>query len=40
MSVRERGPLWVVYPREHFPELQAPEYNDRWAWQLRSLEIK
>lgn len=40
MSVRDRGPLWIVYPREDFPEVQAPEYNDRWAWQLRSLEIK
>lgn len=40
MPVRDRGPLWIVYPRDDFPELQQPEYNDRWAWQLRSLEIR
>lgn len=40
MSRRDRGPLWIVYPRSDFPELQAPEYNDRWAWQLRTLEIQ
>lgn len=40
MSVRDRGPLWVVYPRDDFPELQQPEYNDRWAWQLRSIAIE
>ena len=40
MSVRERGPLWIVYPRDEFPELQQPEFNDRWAWQLRALEIE
>ncbi|QQR38720.1 molybdopterin-dependent oxidoreductase [Devosia rhizoryzae] len=40
MSVRDRGPLWIVYPRSDFSELQAPEYNDRWAWQLRTLEIE
>lgn len=40
MKVRDRGPLWVVYPREDHPELQAPEYNDRWAWQLRELHVQ
>lgn len=40
MSVRDKGPLWVVYPRDDFPELQQPEYNDRWAWQLRSIAIE
>jgi hypothetical protein len=40
MSVRERGPLWIVYPRDEFAELQQPEFNDRWAWQLRALEIE
>jgi hypothetical protein len=32
--------LWIVYPRDEFPELQQPEFNDRWAWQLRALEIE
>ncbi len=37
---RDRGPLWVVYPRDSFPELVDEKHNFKWIWQLRSLEIK
>lgn len=39
MSVREKGPLWVVYPRHAFPVLATPKYNARWIWQLREIVI-
>lgn len=40
LTVRDKGPIWIVYPRDQHRELQGPEMNDRWIWQLRSLEIR
>lgn len=40
LTLRTKGPLWIVYPRDDYRELQNPEMNSRWIWQLRSLEIR
>lgn len=40
MSVRDKGPIWIVWPRDQFPELDRPAINDRWVWQLRSLTVE
>jgi len=40
MQVSDKGPLWVVYPRNDHPELLDPKLNDRWVWQLRSLAVE
>ena len=40
MRVRDKGPIWVVYPHEQFEELQTVEVQTRWIWQLRRLEIR
>ena len=40
MSVRERGPLWVLYPFDQRPELKAEEYYSRAVWQLKAIDIK
>ena len=40
MSVRDKGPIWIVYPRDDHAELQTVEYNARWIWQLRSLNVE
>lgn len=40
MSVRQKGPLWVVYPRDDFPALQGSNYDDRWIWQLREIFVR
>lgn len=37
---RDRGPLWVIYPRDSFPELREERHNYKWIWQLRTLEIQ
>ncbi|EAR50328.1 Uncharacterized protein conserved in bacteria [Oceanicola granulosus HTCC2516] len=34
MSVRERGPLWVMYPISDHPELEDSIYSSRLIWQL------
>jgi len=40
MAVRDKGPIWVVYPHEQYEDLTAETFQSRWIWQLRSLEIQ
>lgn len=40
LSVRDKGPLFIVFPYDSKPELQAQVYLDRSAWQLKSLTIE
>jgi hypothetical protein len=37
---RDRAPIWIVYPRDDFPELQDEKVNTRWVWQLNSLAVE
>lgn len=39
MSVRDKGPFWVIYPMSDNPELQEPKFNDRLIWQLSKVEL-
>lgn len=39
MSVREKGPIWVIYPMSDNPELQEDVYNSRLIWQLAEIEV-
>lgn len=34
LSVRDKGPLWVMYPFSHHEELSDPVYKGRTVWQL------
>ena len=40
LRVRDKGPIWVIYPADDFGELNTPEIRARWVWQLRQLEIQ
>ncbi|MES2100719.1 MAG: molybdopterin-dependent oxidoreductase [Pseudomonadota bacterium] len=40
MSVRERGPLVVIYPFDDRAELRTAVHYSRAIWQLRTLELK
>ncbi len=40
LTVRDKGPLFIVYPFDSKPALQAQVYLDRSAWQLKSLTIE
>nr|WP_314258808.1 molybdopterin-dependent oxidoreductase [uncultured Devosia sp.] len=40
MQVSDKGPVWIVYPRDQVPELQNRKLHDRWVWQLKSLQFK
>jgi hypothetical protein len=37
MPVRDKGPLFIVYPFDSSPELQAQKFYNRSAWQLAQL---
>jgi hypothetical protein len=37
---RDKGPIWIVYPRDDFEELQDIRYDYRWVWQLIRIEIR
>ncbi len=39
MRVRDRGPLWVIYPWSDHSDLRNEVYYARSIWQLRSLEV-
>lgn len=40
MSVRDKGPMFIIYPFDDFDELRADIYYSRSAWQVRSITIK
>ena len=40
MSVREKGPLFVVYDYDSDPELKQQKYYGRSAWQVAQFVIK
>jgi hypothetical protein len=39
MPVRDKGPLFIIYPFDHLPELRNAVYYSRAAWQLKLLEV-
>ena len=39
MAVRDRGPLFIIYPFHQHPILRTPLYFSRCAWQLKAIEV-
>lgn len=39
ISVRTKGPLFIIYPFDTTPELKTAKYYGRSAWQLKSLKV-
>ncbi|WP_419899610.1 hypothetical protein [Roseomonas sp. USHLN139] len=40
MRVRDRGPLWLLYPWSERPELDRSLYHERAIWQLRHIVVR
>ncbi|MFO1220279.1 MAG: hypothetical protein U1E89_18105 [Burkholderiaceae bacterium] len=40
MTVREKGPLFMIYPFDSVPALRSPRYYSRSVWQLISIEVQ
>jgi hypothetical protein len=39
LSVRQKGPAWIIYPVSDHKELDDPAFEARSVWQLKSVEI-
>lgn len=39
MAVRDKGPLFLIYPFDDRPELRSAVFYNRSAWQLRTIEV-
>lgn len=39
MTVRDKGPLFIIYPFDAQPELRSAIYYGRSAWQLRTIDV-
>lgn len=39
MSLRDKGPLWIVYPFEDNPSYKTEEFYSRSIWQLDRIEV-
>ncbi|WP_441997534.1 oxidoreductase [Microvirga sp. 2TAF3] len=40
LSIRDKGPLWIVYPRDEYTVLNDYRYDSRWVWQLNRLHVE
>lgn len=40
LTAKNKGPLFVVYPYDSKPELQAIRFYERSIWQLKSLQVE
>lgn len=40
LQLVDKGPLWIVYPRDRHRKLQDIRYDYRWVWQLKHLHIR
>ena len=40
LELRDKGPIWIVYPRDHYEELNNSMVDKNWVWQLTELEIR
>ncbi|MBU8543729.1 MULTISPECIES: molybdopterin-dependent oxidoreductase [Roseomonadaceae] len=39
LRVRDRGPIWLIYPWSARPDLDRSVYRDRAIWQLRHIDV-
>lgn len=40
LTIRDKGPLWIVYPRDDFAELKVLDTDRKMIWQLIELDIR
>jgi hypothetical protein len=40
IPVRERGPLFIMYPFDQVPQLKSEQYYQRAVWQVKSIAVQ
>jgi hypothetical protein len=39
LRVKDKGPLWIVYPADEFPELNNKPTQNKWVWQVKEIQL-
>jgi hypothetical protein len=40
LRIRDKGPLWIIYPQDDFPVLKTKETQAKWVWQVKEIHFK
>ena len=40
LRIRDKGPLWLIYPQDDFPELQNKPTQAKWVWQIKAMNLE
>lgn len=40
LTRRDKGPIWPIYPRDDFPELQNRAADKKWIYMLYKMEVR
>ena len=40
LRIRDKGPMWIIYPRDDYSELDTDDTMDKSIWQLKHLIIE
>jgi hypothetical protein len=40
LKIRDKGPLWIIYPQDDFPELKTKQTQAKWVWQVKEIRFK
>lgn len=40
LSIRDKGPLWIIFPRDQFPEFRDHWTERKMIWQLMRLQVR
>ncbi len=40
LTIRDKGPIWLMYPLDDHVKLQDPVFNNRLIWQLTVIELR
>lgn len=40
MRIRDKGPLWVIYPLDDHPDLIGEETDRKMVWQVKEIEVR
>ena len=40
LKIRDKGPLWIVYPQDDFPDLKTKQTQAKWVWQVKEIRFR
>ncbi|CAK2335628.1 hypothetical protein VCRA2119O147_300047 [Vibrio crassostreae] len=39
MSVRDKGPYWLIYPLSSTPDIDNTDFHAKMIWQIRDIHL-